>query len=162
MSENDQKSMDLTQAEVVKTLRDARFVMLTTALSDGRLVSHPMVPQEVTDDADVWFFVGLAGDQAEALKAGANVNIAVSEAGSWLSVAGKAAFVDDAAKVEELWNDEVEAYDTSGAGLGLLKVTGESAQFWGMPGGKVRALAEMLKSRVEGERPAGESGTTTL
>ena len=35
----------------MKILRDSGYVMLTTALDDGKLLAHPMVPQEVTDDA---------------------------------------------------------------------------------------------------------------
>lgn len=157
---------DPTQQDVVTQLRDAKWVMLTTALADGRLLSHPMTPQEVTDDADVWFFVGLQGEQADALRdRDGHVNLAVSEAGAWLSVAGRAEFVDDRAKIDELWDGEVSAYFEGGKddpNLGLLRVTGESAQFWGLPGGKVSALAQMVKAKVTGDKTAGGSGTTEL
>ena len=68
----------LDQRDVVRILRDAKYVMLTTALADGKLLAHPMAPQQVTDDADVWFFIGLDGDQAGALRQNPHVNIAVS------------------------------------------------------------------------------------
>ena len=35
---------EITQEDVVNKLRDARWVMLTTAAADGKLVTHPMVP----------------------------------------------------------------------------------------------------------------------
>lgn len=156
---------ELSQDQVVQTLRDSRFVMLTTALSDGTLLSHPMTPQQVTDDADVWFFIGLGTDQAQALRGSTHVNIAVSEAGSWLSVAGRVEFVQDRAKVDELWDDEAAAYYEGGKDdpdLGLIRVDSDSAQYWGMPGGKVSALAKIVKTKVTGERAGGMSATTEL
>ena len=156
---------DLSQDRVTSILRHNRLVMLTTARQDGTLLSHPMTVQEVTDDVDVWFFLGLDGDQAEALRGDPHVNIAVSEAGTWLSVAGRVEFSRDRAKVDELWSDEVGAYIEGGKddpNLGLLRVIGDSAQFWGLPGGKLSALARITKATVTGERAGGSSATTEL
>lgn len=155
----------LSQQDVVQKLRDAKLVMLTTALPEGKLLSHPMTIQDVSDDADVWFFVSLQGGQAEALRSGPHVNLAVAEAGSWLSVAGRAGFVEDRARVEQLWDDQAEAYFPGGKDdpdLGLLRVSGDSAQFWGLPGGKVAGLAQILKAKATGERAPGGTGTTEL
>lgn len=159
------EDLTFTQQDTVEKLRAAKWVMLTTATGEGKLVSHPMTPQEVTPDADIWFFVGLEGDQADALRASKAVNIAVSEAGSWLSVAGRAEFVEDRAKIDELWDGQVDAYFEGGKAdpnLGLLRVTTDSAQFWGVPGGKVAALAQIVKSKVAGDRVAGGSDTVEL
>lgn len=156
---------DLKQADVVRILRDSGYVMLTTALNDGKLLAHPMVPQQVTDDADVWFFIGMQGDQATALLKNPEVNIAVAEAGNWLSVAGRVEFVDDQDKKDELWNDQVAAWFTGGRNdpeLGLMKVVGDSAQHWGLEGGKVSALAQIAKAKVTGDRTGGGSETTEL
>lgn len=155
----------LEQKDVVKILRDSGYVMLTTALDDGKLLAHPMVPQEVTDDGDVWFFIGLQGDQATALLQNPQVNIAVSEAGNWLSVAGRVDFVDDQAKLAKLWNKEAATWFEGGLTdpeLGLIKVTGESAQHWGLKGGKVAGLAQIVKAKVTGQRTGGGSNTTEL
>lgn len=156
---------ELTKQEVVSQLRDAEWVMLTTARADGSLLSHPMGPQEVSDDADVLFFVSLRGDQADALRQGEHVNMAVSKAGAWLSVAGRAEFVDDRAKIDELWDGEVAAYFEGGKDdpdLGLLRVTSDSAQFWGLPGGRVSALAQIVKGKITGDKVSGMAGTTEL
>ncbi|MDO5662029.1 MAG: pyridoxamine 5'-phosphate oxidase family protein [Brachybacterium sp.] len=157
--------LDLTQDNVVEKLRGASWVMLTTANAGGKLVSHPMVIQEVTDDADLYFFVGLQGDQADALQAGSQLNVAAAESGSWLSVSGRGEFVDNRAKLEELWNDEASAYFPGGLkdpNLGLMRVTTDSAQFWGLPGGKVAGIAQIVKARVSGERTSGGSDTVEL
>lgn len=155
---------EITKEDVVGKLRDARWVMMTTTGADGKLVSHPMVPQEVTDDADVWFFVSLKGGHAEALRHSRQVNLSVAEAGSWLSVAAEVEFVDDRTKIDELWNKDVEGWfeGKDDPAVGLIRATSESAQFWGLPGGKMSALARIVKSRVAGDRTGGGSETMEL
>ncbi|MCP3426201.1 pyridoxamine 5'-phosphate oxidase family protein [Rothia sp. AR01] len=156
---------ELNQDKVVEIMRGERLAMLTCIAHDGKLHSHPMTPQEVTDDADVWFFIGLRGEQADELRTNPEVNLAFAETGSWLSVAGRAVFEDDRSKIEELWNDDVSKWFDGGKddpNLGLIRVVGDSAQFWGQPGGKVASIAELVKAKVTGQRPAGGSGTTEL
>lgn len=153
------------QSDVVRILRGTELVMLTTALRDGALVSHPMTIQEVSDDVDVLFFVGLDSGHAEALRQGSAVNLAVAEGGTWLSVAGKAVFEDDRARIRSLWTDAAEAYFPEGPedeNLGLLRFSGDSAQYWGVPGGKVAAVAQIVRARLTGDRPAGGTATTDL
>lgn len=154
----------LDQADVVKILRGGDSVMLATALADGKILAHPMAPQEVTEDADVWFFLALDGDQAKALQTNPEVNISIAEAGNWLSVAGRVEFVDDKAKVDELWSDSATAWfdDRRDPNLGLIKVVTHSAQHWGLPGGKASGLFRMVKSKITGDRPSGGTQTTEL
>ncbi|MGP5078513.1 pyridoxamine 5'-phosphate oxidase family protein [Brachybacterium alimentarium] len=52
-----------------------------------------MTVQEVSDDADVWLFVDLESDHADALRANPAVNVAFSRSGSWLSLSGTVEFV---------------------------------------------------------------------
>lgn len=163
--QNSTNADDLTQHDVAAKLRDASVAMLTTADGGDKLVSHPMTIQGVTDEADVWFFVGRQGGQADALARGSAVNIAIAKAGSWLSVAGHAEFVDDPAKVQELWDDSAEGYFPDGPSdpnLGLLLVTTDSAQYWGLPGGRIAGAAQMVKAMVTKGRAAGGTDTAEL
>jgi general stress protein 26 len=156
---------ELTQDKVVEIMRGEGLTMLTCISHDGKLHSHPMSPQEVTDDADVRFFIGLQGAQADDLRTNPEVNLAFATAGSWLSVSGRAVFEEDRAKIDELWNDDVSKWYDGGKddpNLGLIRVIGDSAQFWGQPGGKVASIAELVKAKVTGQRPEGGSGTTEL
>lgn len=155
----------LTQQDVVERLRNADIAMLTTALPDGKLLSHPMSIQGVSEDADVWFFLALDGDQAEALRGDPHVNLSVTEAGSWLSVAGQARLVEDRTMIEQLWTEHAREYFPQGTedpNLGLLRISGDSAQFWGMPGGKVAGLAQIAKAKVTGDQPPGGTAATEL
>lgn len=156
---------ELTLDTVVKIMRDERFVMLSTATSDGKIVSHPMTPQQVTDTGETWLFIGLHGDQADAINGNPQVNLAFAETGSWLSVAGVAEFIDDQEKAESLWDDEVAAYFAGGLDdpdLGLLRVVPESAQYWGVPGNRAVAALKMAASKITGNESPGVSGTIEL
>lgn len=156
---------ELTQHTVVEKMREERFAMLTSMAPNGKLLSHPMMPQQVTDDADVWFFISREADQMINLVEHPEVNVAFAEAGSWLSVAGRVVVDDDQAKIEELWDDRVAAYFEGGKtdpNLALLRFVSESAQFWGQPGGKVASLAQIAKAKVTGDRPSGTTDTTEL
>lgn len=155
---------NLSQADVVEAMRAERIVMLTTSTAEGKLVSHPMTVQEVTEDGDAWLFIDLGSDQADALRAGPTVNLAFTGSGSWLSVSGTAELVDDRARIDRLWDGSVDAYfdGAEDPRLGLLHVGGDSARFWGVPGGAPAVLATIVKSKVTGGKPAGESGTTEL
>lgn len=67
---------ELTQHTVVEKMREERFAMLTSMAPNGKLLSHPMMPQQVTDDADVWFFISRDADQMINLVEHPEVNVA--------------------------------------------------------------------------------------
>ncbi|MEX3610723.1 pyridoxamine 5'-phosphate oxidase family protein [Rothia sp. LK2588] len=155
----------ITQDQIVEIMRGERFVMMGSVSESGKIQTHPMTPQQVDEDADVWFFITLDGDQAQQLRQTPEVNLAFAETGSWLSVSGTVEFVDDRAMIEELWNDSAKAYFPQGKddpNLGLLHFKSESAQFWGIPGGKANALAQIVKNKVTGKRASGHSDTVEL
>lgn len=155
----------LTRADIVEIMRGERFVMMTSVSPDGTLQSYPMTPQEVTEEGVVRFFLGLQGDQAENLRENGQVNLAFAEAGSWLSVSGTVEFEQDRATIDRLWNDSAKAWFEQGPedpNLGLLRFEGQSAQFWGQPGGRTKALGAILKTKITGQRPQGSSKTVEL
>lgn len=155
---------DFTKEQVVKIMREERLVMMASLSESGKIQTHPMTPQEITDDADAWFFIALNSDQARQIKANREVNLAFAETGSWLSVSGTIEFVEDRAQAEKLWNKGMEAYfeGVNDPNLGLIRFNSESAQFWGTPGGKVMALAEIVKNRLTGADHNGTSDTVEL
>lgn len=125
--------IDIKEARVF--MRDERFVMLTSTNPEGQLYSYPMTPQEVTDNAEIWFFIGDNSDQAEALKKNPKCNISFANKDSWLSAAGVIEFVDDKAKADELWDDGVADWfdGRDDPTLALVKFTTEHTQLWGRP-----------------------------
>ncbi len=73
-------------------------------------------------------------------------------------------FFGDRAKTEALWDGAVDAFfdGVDDPRLGLIRIHGDSAQFWGKPGGAPAVLAAMVTAKVTGKKPEGASGTTEL
>ena len=159
---SEQSEHELEQEKVLEMMRSDRFCMLTSVGDDGRLQSHPMTPQEVTDEGDVWFFIDTTSHHADNIRAEKRVNLAFADGSTWLSVAGHGDIRNDRAKVEELWNPMVAAWFPDGKdspGVGLL----HTAQYWDSPGGgRVASALSFVKTRVTGGRPDGTSGTVDL
>ncbi len=154
---------DLTPIRTI--MESVRTCMLTTVSSDGSLHSTPMTTQQAQFDGDAWFLVGRTSHTAEHIGGNPTVNVSYSGDSSWLSLAGSARIVDDAAKKKELWSTFAEAWFPDGEedpNVVVLKVESDSAQYWESPG-TVKMMASMLKARVTGSTPnAGDSGKVDL
>ena len=164
---SDETTTDMAQDKVVELMRSDRFCMLTSigAGDQGRLHAHPMTPQEVTDDAEAWFFIDSTSEQADNINAEKRVNLAFSDGSTWLSVAGHGRVVHDAAKVDELWNPMVEAWFPEGKDspdLALLLVQSDSAEYWDTPGGRIASALAFAKTKITGDRPSGHSESVDL
>jgi general stress protein 26 len=156
-----------SQQKVVEIMRSDRFCMLTSVGADdqGRLHSHPMTPQEVTDGGEVWFFIDTTSEQAANINAEKRINLAFSDGSTWLSVTGHGSVVHDRAKVEELWNSMVEAWFPDGKdspNVALLRVEPDSAEYWDTPGGRVASTLAFAKTKITGDRPSGHSESVEL
>ena len=153
-------------ARVRDLVKDQRTCMFTTVGPDGALVSRPMATQEVEFDGDLWFFTEASSPKVAEVQADPRVNIAFAGTSSWVSVAGTAEVVRDAAKNEELWNPFAEAWFAKGPedpDVVLLKVRGESAEYWDSPGGRVASVIALVKSKVTGDKPdVGDNETVAL
>ncbi|QIX26664.1 pyridoxamine 5'-phosphate oxidase family protein [Nocardioides sp. JQ2195] len=153
------------QSTIVEMMRDQRFCMLTTFAPEGELHSHPMTPQRIDDDGDVWCFIDGTSESATNLIRDIRVNLAFGDSSTWLSVAGSGVVLDDRDKIADLWNPMVEAWYPEGAespDVRLLRVEPVSAQFWDTPGGRVTSALSFVRSKITGDRPAGHSGTVEM
>jgi len=86
------------------------------------------------------------------------VGVTLSSGSTWISIDGTAEIVDDQAKARELWNGWVEAWLPQGPddhSVVLIKVNGESAEYWDTPGGRIASVISLVKSKVTGERYDG-------
>ncbi len=160
-----QTDEDLAVEKVVEIMRGDRFCMLTSVGDEGRLHAHPMTPQEVTEDGDVWFFLDASSEQAANITAQKRVNLAFSDGSTWLSLAGHGSLQRDRDKIEELWNPMVAAWFPEGReseNLALLRVEADSAEYWDTPGGRVASAIAFVRTRLTGERPPGHSESLEL
>ncbi len=144
--------------KVAELLRDERIGMLTTTAPDGTLTSRPMTLQEVEFDGDLWFFAERGSHPVQHVLAAPQVNVGVGSGGTWVSLTGHASVVDDVAKKKELWNSGVEAWFPQGpedASVVLLRVEGDSAEYWDSPGGRLATAFSFVKAKATGERIEG-------
>ncbi|WP_291314891.1 pyridoxamine 5'-phosphate oxidase family protein [Corynebacterium sp. UBA2622] len=158
---------NVTKNDIIDIMRGKSVGMLTTVGGGGSLYSHPMDTQQVTDDGDVYFVVGTNSDQARWLQDSPQVNMAYSDAGSWLSVTGKVRFLEGeerAAKIEQLWDESMTAFFSGkdDPNIGVMLLSSESAQFWGNKDGRAAALFDLVKTRLTGQEPEGDTATVDL
>ena len=164
MSDSPTKHDD--QLDTVRSImKDVRVCMFVTSAENGDLHSAPMTTQEAEFDGDAWFIAQSGSETVRNLSARPHVNVSYSGSTSWVSVAGTAAVVEDAAKKKELWNTFTEAWFPEGQddpSVVVVKVSGDSAQYWDSPG-RLAMTVSMVKARVSGTTPnAGDSDTVDL
>jgi general stress protein 26 len=144
----------------------ARVGIITTASRDGQLVSRPMAMQTRDFDGDLWFFTEDPSHKTEEVRINPQVNVALDSGNGWVSLAGEAEVVKDAAKIDELWDTGAEAWFQNGRDdpkVALLKVVVHTAEYWATDDPKPLVLLKYAKAAVTGGRPnIGESRTVDL
>jgi general stress protein 26 len=152
-------------AKVAALIKGNRIGMLTTTAQDGTLISRPMALQETEFDADLWFFAERTSRKVAHLNFNPQANVTVGSASSWVSLTGTAEIIDDLAKKKELWNAGVAEWFPDGpesADLVLIKIVGDSAEYWDTPGGRVASLISFAKARVTGQRYSGGENESVM
>jgi len=151
---------------LLKKTEKAGVCMLATADAEGRIVSRPMVIQEIEDDHSIWFITRVSTPKVPEASAGQPVNVSVAEKGFWASIAGTATVVHDLERKKRYWSKATEAFfgdsRPEDADIVLLRVDPHSGEYWDSPG-LPATVVEVVKSMVRDEpaRP-GESNTVDL
>ena len=143
-----------------------RALALEQPAPGGKLTSRPMTLQEVEFDRDLWFFAERSSHPVAHIAAQPQVNVGIGSGGTWVSLTGHAVIVDDLAKKKELWNSGVEAWFPNGPDdpdVVLIKIDGDSAEYWDSPGGRLATAFSFVKAKATGQRiDAGENEKVTL
>lgn len=149
---------------VTDIMRSTRIAALSYVSTGGDPVSTPMGTQDF-EPGTVWFITERVTDKVEAISADPRVNVHYAGKGGWVSLAGTARFVDDDAKLRELWDASAGAFmqgDPEDPGNGLLEVTATSAEYWDSPG-TIATAVQLVKGLVGDEQPdLGDSGVVPL
>ncbi|WP_072313470.1 pyridoxamine 5'-phosphate oxidase family protein [Agrococcus sp. Marseille-P2731] len=150
---------------VTDIMRSTRIASLAYVSKTGDLVSTPMGTQDFEEPGTVWFITERSTDKVEAIAADPRVNVHYAGKEGWVSLAGTARFVDDVAKLRELWDASAGAYMSGGpedADNGLIEVTASSAEYWDSPG-TVAVAVQFVKGLVSDAQPdMGDSGIVRL
>ena len=164
-------STDMRREEELRRLRemvrDIDICMLTTIDERGDLHSRPMSTNgEVEFDGDLWFFTERDSRKVAHIATHPKVDVTVGSGGNWVSLTGRAGVVDDAGKKRDLWNSGVAAWFPQGpddASVVLIKVDGESAEYWDAPGGRLATALSFVKAKATGQRiDAGDNERVDL
>lgn len=147
-------------------LDDAKIAMLTYVDPSSKLVSKPMATQDAEYDGTLRFIAERDSDKVRALQADPRVNVSYSQNGTWISVAGTAAIVNDEAKLAELWDTFTDSWLEGGPENPnniMIEVTPDSAEYWDAPGGsKVIQLTNLVKAKLTGSRIEGDNAQVEL
>lgn len=154
------------RAQLAALLKKARIALITTVSADNQLVSRPMAVKEREFDGDLWFFTEDPSHKTDEVRANPEVNVALESGSGWVSIAGVARVVKDAAKIDELWDTTAEAWFQNGRDdpkVALLKVTARTAEYWASDEPKPLVLFRYAKAALTGGQPkVGESHTVDL
>ena len=157
---------DDDRGKLTELIGKAKIGIITTVNLDGHLVSRPMALQEREFDGDLWFFTEDPSHKTDEVRANPQVNLALEADHGWVSLAGEASVVKDAAKIDELWDTSAEAWFTGGRDdpkVALLKVTAHTAELWAQNSPTPVVLLKYAKAAATGGRPnIGEARTIDL
>ena len=134
------------------------FAMLTTVDETGAFVSRPMAQQDTDFDGNLWFLSSRNSRKVEHISARPQVGVALTSRDVWVSVNGTAEVLDDPDKAAELWTPQMEGWFPQGPrddSVVVVKVTGETAEYWDTPGGLVASALSLVKVKTTGKRYQG-------
>ena len=103
-------------------------------------------------DGSLWFFTKKSSPKVGEVQQNFDqVNVSYSDPTkmSFVSVSGKAEFVDDKAKLKELWSPFLKVFFPQGLDdpdLTLMKVTANYGEYWDSPSNKMVQLFAMAKA----------------
>jgi general stress protein 26 len=124
-----------------------------------------MGTQDFTEPGTVWFITERSTDKVAAIEADPRVNVHYAGKGGWVSLSGTARYVDDRAKLEELWDASAGVFMSGSPedpGNGLLEVTASTAEYWDSPGAVATAVG-LVRGLVSDREPdLGDSGVVPL
>ncbi|MFB2580530.1 pyridoxamine 5'-phosphate oxidase family protein [Herbiconiux sp. P15] len=153
--------------KVIATLiESSKTALVTSRTADGALHSRPLQVQEAEFDGDLWFFTQHPSEKTDEIAAHPQVNAAFESSKGYLSIAGSASVVTDAAKIDELWNKGIEAWFPGGREdptVALLKIEAESAEYWATDEPRAVQLFKIARAAATGGTPdIGENKSVEL
>lgn len=149
------------QKKLVDLLDDMPIAMMTTFGAEGPR-SLPMARQEAEPTAELWFITARDTEHVRAIATEPRVALTFSSRSTWVALEGRAAVVDDTAKLQELWNTFAEAWLPGGPeddNATLIRVDVERGEYWDTPGSRLASALSFAKAKVTGETYDSEHGT---
>ncbi|GAB7007568.1 pyridoxamine 5'-phosphate oxidase family protein [Nocardioides sp. AN3] len=145
----------------IELMKDLPIAMLTTFGPDGPR-SVPMARQEVDATAELWFISARDTRHVDDIARDPSVSLTFSSRDAWVAMTGRAAVIDDRAKLDDLWNTFAEAWLPGGPGdpnAVLIRVAVDEAEYWDTPGGTIASVISLAKTKLTEDTYDAEHGT---
>ncbi len=148
----------LTVDDVRERVEEVRVAMVTTVDEHGLPSSRPLTVQRIDENGDVYFIVER---DAAWSAAGQAMNVSLVDDGRiWVSVVGRAEYVEGTSLLSDLWDDMTDTYLPDGPEHAVaLQVHADRWEYWTAPN-KLGQLLGMAKAFLMDTQPdVGESGS---
>lgn len=148
-------------AELWKKIADIKIGMFTTTHDDDELHSRPMTALEVDADGCLWFFSSLQSELVGDVSVQPLANLtftrasATNENNFYVSLSGRAEFIEDRAQYEKLWSPEMKAWFPRGVDdpdLVLIRFRIEDAAYWDTGASRMVKIIKTLTAAVTGSK----------
>lgn len=138
-----------------KLVKDAQIAMLTTATSDGTLISRPLQTLDFDEDNVLWFVTDSTSEKALEIKTHPHIGLAYADRrdNSYVSISGPARLLRDEQKIDTLWSPAMSLFFPAGKddpNLVLIRVEIERAEYWDGPGTIVGKLLYLAAAAITG------------
>lgn len=160
----DQDTQDKSIADLWKKIGSIKIGMFTTVHDGENLHSRPMTALEVDPDGYLWFFSSLRSELAHdvALDSLANISFTEPKDNFYISLSGRAEFIDNRAQYDKLWRPALKAWFPRGVAdpdLVLIRFRIADATYWDADTSQMVQIMKMLTAAATGRRPdLGEHG----
>jgi len=152
-----------TAKRLKELIADFDTAMLVTHSPDGFLRARPMAVADVDPNGDMWFVTDRRSGKLDDVGSDAQVNVTMqrgSNAGTFVSLSGRASTVEDRRKVESVWNEHMRVWFPGGKedpNLVLLRVEASEGEFWDNGGlNAVKYLFKAGAAYLRGDRPTND------
>ena len=152
------KTHDEQVKKIAEMIADARICVFTTVDADGTLWSRPMAIQTKDFAGVVHFFTYADSEKVEHVGRNPNVSVGFSnpDEQDYVMMAGRAAVLDDRAKISELWSEPMRTWFPEGKddpNLRLVRVDVDRAEYWDSPSSAVVHAYGYVKAAITGKPP---------
>lgn len=140
-----------------------RFGMLAHRGDSGGLHAHPLTTLNRARDADrdaeaLFFFIPKDGEIYQRLQRDPQVVVTYADPSKdrYVSVSGRATWIEDLERKKDLWSAATQAWFPQGPqdpNVALLAVQIEDAEYWDVQESKMVQLWKMARAVLKGEPP---------
>lgn len=128
---------------------------MVTTRDGGRLRSRPMAPYVSRERGQILFLTDATSHKVDEVEADSQVACSFAQKDEYVAVSGTAHVSQDRALIDEIWDDEAEAWmpqGKDGPNVAVLVVSPSQAEIWDVTSNKITQAWEFAKAYV-GDKP---------